>query len=118
MEKCRNARGSSKEQVELGKTLCQGLPVEIRLQDYRDLNCKFDHIVSVGMFEHVGHKNYRTLMEIVHHCLKDDGLFLLHTIGASQSGITTDAWLNKYIFPYGMLPYIMRDFTGCGNIIY
>jgi cyclopropane-fatty-acyl-phospholipid synthase len=98
----------SKEQVDWGKTLCMGLPVEIRLQDYRDVDDKFDHIVSVGMIEHVGYKNYRTYMEVVHRCLKDDGLFLLHTIGGNTSVNSLDSWMNKYIFPNGMLPSIKQ----------
>jgi len=98
----------SKEQVELGKTLCRGLPVEIRLQDYRDVNDKFDHIVSLGMIEHVGYKNYRTYMKIVHRCLKDDGLFLLHTIGGNKSITSASSWSNKYIFPNSMLPSIKQ----------
>lgn len=98
----------SKEQVEYAKDLCKGLPVEIRLQDYRDLNEKFDYIVSVGMFEHVGHKNYRIYMEIAHKCLKDDGLFLLHTIGNKVSKIACDPWINKYIFPNSLIPSIKQ----------
>ncbi len=98
----------SREQVELGNTLCKGLPVEIRLQDYRDVHDKFDHIVSLGMIEHVGYKNYRTYMAVVHKCLKDDGLFLLHTIGGNKSITSTDPWINKYIFPNGMLPSIKQ----------
>jgi len=98
----------SKEQVELAKTLCAGLPVEIRLQDYRDLNEKFDRIVSVGMIEHVGYKNYRTYMAIARRCLGDDGLFLLHTIGGNKSVKSVDPWINKYIFPNGMLPSIKQ----------
>ena len=98
----------SKEQVDLGRILCAGLPVEIRLLDYRDLDDKFDHIVSVGMIEHVGYKNYRTYMEVVHRCLKDDGLFLLHTIGGNKSVTSVDPWMNKYIFPNGMLPSIKQ----------
>jgi len=94
----------SREQVELGNELCKGLPVEIRFQDYRDVNDKFDRIVSVGMIEHVGYKNYRTYMEIVNRCLKDDGLFLLHTIGGNRSVTSVDPWINRYIFPNGMLP--------------
>jgi cyclopropane-fatty-acyl-phospholipid synthase len=94
----------SKEQVELGRKLCEGLPVEIRLTDYRELNEKFDRIVSVGMFEHVGRKNYRTFFKIVNKCLKEDGLFLLHTIGSVKSGKSIDLWTHKYIFPNGMLP--------------
>lgn len=94
----------SKEQDSLARESCRGLPVEIRLQDYRDVNEKFDHIVSIGMFEHVGHKNYRTYMEAVCRCLKDEGLFLLHTIGDSRSSAAVDPWLDKYIFPDSMIP--------------
>ena len=98
----------SKEQVDLGKTLCAGLPIEIRLQDYRDVDEKFDRIVSVGMIEHVGYKNYRIYMDVVNRCLKDDGLFLLHTIGGNTSVTSVDPWMNKYIFPNGMLPSIKQ----------
>jgi cyclopropane-fatty-acyl-phospholipid synthase len=94
----------SKEQVSLGRELCRGLPVEIRLQDYRDMNERFDHIVSVGMLEHVGYKNYRTYMERVHTCLRDDGLFLLHTIGDNVSCVSVDPWLAEYIFPNSLIP--------------
>ncbi len=96
----------SKEQVILGNKLCKGLPVEIRLQDYRDLNEKFDRIVSLGMFEHVGPKNYKTYMKVVDRCLKDDGLFLLHTIGTNTIKGRADRWINKYIFPNGVLPSV------------
>lgn len=98
----------SKEQVELAREKCKGLPVEIRLQDYRELDEKFDYIVSVGMFEHVGHKNYRKYMEIVHKCLKDDGLFLLHTIGRNKSAIACDPWIDKYIFPNSLIPSLKQ----------
>jgi cyclopropane-fatty-acyl-phospholipid synthase len=94
----------SQEQVDLAQKLCQGLPVEIRLQDYRDLNEKFDHIISLGMFEHVGYKNYRLYMEIVSRCLRDGGLFLLQTIAGNRSVKGNDAWIEKYIFPNSMLP--------------
>lgn len=101
----------SKEQVSLGRELCKGLPVEIRLQDYRDLDEKFDHIVSVGMFEHVGYKNYRTYMEKVHNCLKDDGLFLLHTIVNDVTNINFNPWLDKYIFPNSLIPSMKQIVT-------
>lgn len=94
----------SKEQVKLARERCKGLPVEIRLQDYRNLNEKFDRIISIGMFEHVGYKNYKTYMEVANRCLKDDGLFLLHTIGRNISGAGFDPWIEKYIFPNSMLP--------------
>ncbi len=94
----------SKEQVALGNEMCRGLPVEMRLQDYRDERGHFDHVVSIGMFEHVGDRNYRTFMRVVHRCLKSGGLFLLHTIGGNESVRATDPWITKYIFPNSMLP--------------
>jgi cyclopropane-fatty-acyl-phospholipid synthase len=98
----------SKEQVTLAKELCKSLPVDIQFLDYRKISGKFDAIVSVGMFEHVGHKNYRTFMEVAAEHLKDDGLFLLHTIGGNFSGIDVDPWTDKYIFPNGILPNIQN----------
>ena len=98
----------SKEQVELGRELCKGLPIEFILQDYRDIKGSFDHIVSLGMFEHVSYKNYRTFFRVVHDHLKDDGLFLLHTIGGNTSRTHDDPWIVKYIFPNGMLPSISQ----------
>ncbi len=100
----------SKEQAEFAKNNCAGLPVEIRLQDYREVDDKFDHIVSLGMFEHVGHKNYKKYMEVASRCLKEDGIFLLHTIGAITTRYTPDPWINKYIFPNGVLPS-MKDIS-------
>ena len=109
----------SKNQKELADELYKNLPVETRLQDYRDINDppsheapegqrKFDHIVSLGMFEHVGYKNYRTFMKVAHNALKDGGLFLLHTIGSNLSVIRNDSWIGKYIFPNSMLPSIKQ----------
>lgn len=98
----------SKEQVTLGKELCKGLPVEFRLMDYRDVNERFDRIVSVGMIEHVGYKNYRTFFKVVNKSLNDDGSFLLHTIGNIISEKSFNPWTNKYIFPNGMLPSIAQ----------
>lgn len=95
----------SKEQVALGNERLKDLDVEIRFQDYRDVEEKFDAVVSVGMFEHVGPKNYRTFMEQVDKNLKDDGIFLLHTIGKNKITFQeSDPWYNKYIFPNGVLP--------------
>ena len=98
----------SKEQKELADKLYKNLPVETRLQDYRDINEKFDHVVSLGMFEHVGYKNYSTFMQVAHNALKDGGLFLLHTIGGNRSVRATDPWIGKYIFPNSMLPSIKQ----------
>jgi len=98
----------SKEQAKLAREKCKGLPIEIRVEDYRDTEGSFDRIVSIGMFEHVGYKNYKTYMKVVRKLLKDDGLFLLHTIGGNWSVHATDPWINKYIFPNSMLPSIKQ----------
>ncbi len=94
----------SAEQQKLARENCAGLPVEIRMQDYRGLKEKFDRVISIGMFEHVGYKNYRDYFKIIRGCLKSNGLFLLHTIGGNKSTTSTDPWIDKYIFPNGMLP--------------
>jgi len=94
----------SRRQAELATTRCKGLPVDIRLQDYRDIDEKFDRIASVGMFEHVGYRNYRHYMKIARRCLDDDGLFLLHTIGQMNTDFNVDPWIERYIFPNSELP--------------
>jgi len=96
----------SHQQLEFGNATCAGLPVDLRMQDYKTLNEPFDRIFSVGMFEHVGFKNYRNFFEIVDRCLNDDGLFLLHTIGANFSSVKSDPWFEKYIFPNSVTPSI------------
>lgn len=98
----------SEQQAEYARHICKGLPIEIRLQDYRSLGEQFDRIFSIGMFEHVGVKNYPAYMRVVRRCLKNDGLFLLHTIGGNMSVHATDPWIAKYIFPNGMLPSIKQ----------
>lgn len=106
------ARGTgstvSQNQLALGGELCKNFPIDIRLEDYRQTQGEFDHAVSLGMFEHVGVKNYRTFMQAVHRLLKDDGLFLLHTIGGNRSVRSTNPWIAKYIFPNSMLPSIAQ----------
>ena len=94
----------SKEQQLLAQERCKNLPVKIELIDYRDLSGNFDKIVSVGMFEHVGEKNYREYFKNAHRLLKDDGLFLLHTIGSDITIARTDPWIDTYIFPNGKIP--------------
>ena len=95
----------SKEQLRFARDFCQGLPVRFQDCDYRAVEGRFDKIVSVGMFEHVGAKNYRAFFEVAYRCLKDNGVFLLHTIGTNTSGRGGgDPWLEKYIFPNSMLP--------------
>jgi cyclopropane-fatty-acyl-phospholipid synthase len=82
----------------------RGLPVEFRLQDYRALDERFDAIASIGMFEHVGRKNYRTYLDVVRRCLAPDGLFLLHSIGCRRATASGDRWFQRYIFPGSHIP--------------
>ena len=117
----------SREQIELGQERYRDLDVDLRFQDYRDVREQFDRIVSLGMFEHVGPKNYRTYMGVVERCLKDDGLFLLHTIGTNTPITAVDPWTDRYIFPGGVLPvpkqvdeasqgiFIMEDWHNFGT---
>ncbi|MBT17594.1 MAG: cyclopropane-fatty-acyl-phospholipid synthase [Dehalococcoidia bacterium] len=98
----------SKEQVAYIHDRYADLPVTATLADYRDAQGQFDHIVSMGMFEHVGPKNYRTYFETAHRLLKENGFFLLHTIGGQGSTDQIDPWLDKYIFPNGVLPSLKQ----------
>jgi cyclopropane-fatty-acyl-phospholipid synthase len=102
---CRvTAYNISEEQVAWGRQHNKGLPVEIRLLDYREAEGVYDRVVSVGMCEHVGYRNYRTFFEVMHRHLKEDGLALVHTIGGNKSVTSIGPWLDKYIFPHAMLP--------------
>ena len=111
----------SAEQAKWGAEKAKGLPIRFELTDYRQFNVngsqRFDRIASIGMFEHVGHKNYRDYMAMARRSLIDDGLFLLHTIGKNQTHLNIDPWIEKYIFPNGELPsmaelaYCAEDFV-------
>jgi len=94
----------SEQQLALSRELGAGLLLDFHLRDYRKQTGRFDRIVSIGMFEHVGVRNYRTFMKKARNLLADDGLFVLHTIGGNHSVSHGDPWSNKYIFPHGMLP--------------
>jgi cyclopropane-fatty-acyl-phospholipid synthase len=121
----------SKAQARLGAEKSRDLPIRFELADYRQFNLqgeqRFDRIASVGMFEHVGHKNYRAFFDVARRCLRDDGLFLLHTIGKNRAGACIDPWIEKYIFPNGSLPsaseialysedhFVMEDWHNLGD---
>ncbi|CAM3623150.1 cyclopropane fatty acyl phospholipid synthase [Parendozoicomonas haliclonae] len=94
----------SKEQQQLILQKHKDLPITVLLEDYRELEGHFDRIVSVGMFEHVGLKNYQTYFKVASKCLKPDGIFLLHTIGGNITSSECDPWIQKYIFPNGKIP--------------
>lgn len=98
----------SREQAESARKRCDGLPIDIRLTDYRDVSGSFDRIVSLGMFEHVGPPYYGTYARKVRSLLSSDGLFLLHTIGSHISDIATDPWIDRYIFPGGVIPSLAQ----------
>ncbi|HEY5346892.1 MAG TPA: cyclopropane-fatty-acyl-phospholipid synthase family protein, partial [Rhizomicrobium sp.] len=90
------------------------------LIDYRALKGKFDRIVSVGMFEHVGVPYYQQFFEKVRELLADNGVMLLHTIGRSDGPGATNAWIAKYIFPGGYVPAlseIVPVIERCGLMI-
>ena len=107
----------SNEQVKFAKEYCNEFDVNIKLQDYRDIREKFDRIVSIGMFEHVGCRNYKTFMEVIRRCLKADGLFVLQTIAGNTSVHSTDPWISKYIFPNSMLPSAKHISTASEGIL-
>ena len=97
----------SSQQVEYARKLCEGLPVDIRQQDYRETaneSRKYDRVVNIGLMEHVGPKNYRGFFELAQARLKAGGLALVHTIGGNVSRGGTDRWIAKYIFPGGVIP--------------
>ncbi len=94
----------SEQQKAYADRYCEGLPVDIRLKDFRDIDGEFDAICSVGMLEHVGSRNYDTYMDAASGCLRDGGLFLCHTITANEARRGTDPWISRYIFMNSELP--------------
>ena len=101
----------SRNQAATAARYCEGLPIEILLQDYRSLTGKFDRIYSLGMFEHVGFRNYHTYFDTARRLLDGDGLFLLHTIGSNTSQEANDPWIERYIFPNSLLPSVAQITT-------
>lgn len=92
------------EQVKMAKQKTKGLKVTILKKDYRQMSGTFDRIVSIGMLEHVGPKNYKTFFSICNKLLAKDGIMLHHTIAANKASKYPDPWIGKYIFPGGLLP--------------
>jgi cyclopropane-fatty-acyl-phospholipid synthase len=107
----------SKEQLQWAQSRNQGLPMRFELTDYRQFNIdgrqRFDRVASVGMFEHVGHRNYRTFFQVARRSLANDGLLLLHTIGQNESSQAPDPWIERYIFPNGVTPSAAEICTAC-----
>jgi cyclopropane-fatty-acyl-phospholipid synthase len=98
----------ARAQVELARERCRGLPVDIWLADYREADGVFDAVVSIGIMEHIGYKNYRTYMEVTDRCLADGGVALVHTIAGNRSCKGFEPWFDKYIFPNAQLPSIAQ----------
>lgn len=98
----------SREQTKYAREYCKDLPTSFFEMDYREVAGEFDRVVSIGMFEAVGRKNFRTFMQVVSDHLVSGGLFLLHTIGTNESLDNRDPWINKYIFPHGEIPSANR----------
>ncbi len=102
----------SKDQVALGNEMWgpngKKLDVELRLCDYRDIQGKFDRVVSIGMMEHVGPKNHRAMMQVIDRCLVDDGVALVHTIANNKSLRHGTPFIEKYIFPNAVAPSIAQ----------
>src|SRR5207247_6743311 len=98
----------SREQFRYAQRWCRGLDVEIQLRDYREVTEQFDRVVSVGMVEHVGYKNYRTYMRTAARSLGEDGLFLCQGICGNVSRVHTDPWIERYIFQNSMLPSLAQ----------
>jgi cyclopropane-fatty-acyl-phospholipid synthase len=98
----------SREQFVYAQRWCRGLDVEIQLRDYREITECFDRVVSVGMVEHVGYKNYRTYMRAAARSLGENGLFLCQGICGNASRFHADPWIKRYIFPNSVLPSLAR----------
>jgi len=108
----------SREQQALGMERCRGLPVELRLQDYREFNEQVDRVVSIEMIEAVGHKNLRAFFESAYRALVPGGRFVLQVISGNSFTLRSPAfldqyllWLVRHIFPNGYLPR-MDHLTG------
>lgn len=106
----------SREQATLGTELCKGLPVDLRLADYRSARGSYDVVLSIGMMEHVGPKNHRGYMEIVDRCLAPDGVAFIHTIGSNTDQTIIDAWFHKYLFPNAAIPSLAQITTAMGGL--
>lgn len=102
----------SSAQINYARNACDGLPVEIQRRDYRDVDQQFDRVVSIGMFEHVGDKNYRTFMRAAERALKPDGLFLLHFFATQRSWPnlldTEVTWVSRHVFPGMVVPSLKQ----------
>ena len=101
----------SREQLRFAREFCVGLPVRFEEKDYREAAHEpgqFDRVAAIGLCEHIGPKNHRSFLELIHSKLKDNGLFMLHTIGNRQTRLHIDPWIDKYVFSGGAIPSIAQ----------
>jgi len=98
----------SREQIRLGRDMCSGLPIEFVEADYREITRTYDRVVSIGMFEAVGAKNFRTYMKVVAKAMKPDGIALIHTMGDNVTNPAPEPWFDRYIFPNGLVPSVAQ----------
>jgi cyclopropane-fatty-acyl-phospholipid synthase len=98
----------SRQQAALGSERARGLPVELRVQDYRDVTGSFDRVVSIGCLEHVGHRNHRRFFQAIRSRLQRDGYALVHSIGVCRTEYRGGRFLDKYVFPLVNLPSIAQ----------
>ena len=107
----------AREQAEYARQRYAQLPIEIRVQDYRALHAaegqRFDRVASIGMFEHVGHRNFDDFFDVVRRNLDPTGLCLLHTIGRNRRDTVPDPWMDRYIFPNHELPALSQIADAC-----
>jgi cyclopropane-fatty-acyl-phospholipid synthase len=107
----------SREQVRWASERYAGLPIDIRLGDYREATGHHDAVVSIGLMEHVGPKNYRGYMELVERCLAPGGVAFVHTIAGNRPRTHVDPWFDKYIFPNAVLPTLARLATAMEDLL-
>lgn len=98
----------SQEQMKFAREFCKGMPVDVVDTDYRDIQGSWDKVVSIAMLEAVGAQNLRQYMETVHRSLRNDGTFVLHTIGENVTRPHADRWIIKHIFPNGYIPSLSQ----------
>ncbi len=94
----------SDEQIRHASALCTDLSVRVEKRDWRDVEGRFDKIAVIAMLTHVGPKNYRRFMQRMHDRLEPGGLMLIETVGTRHAAVRCEAWLDKYIFPGGVVP--------------
>ncbi len=107
----------SREQWAFSQERHAQLPVEIRLDDYRKATGSYDAVVSIGLMEHVGPKNYRAYMDLAARCLAPGGIVFIHTIGGQEPRAQIDPWYHKYIFPNAVIPTLGQLATAMNNLL-